>query len=116
VTRGISSFASSTLAGTQAAMSLPNAAGAAIVPALSAAAGSHGPTVSRIVNAFPPGLVGARNSEAVVCYLMARTAACRHRTRPLVGIKGGGYHRWITSAEAIAQDQEQEGTRKWNAL
>jgi hypothetical protein len=56
--RGISSFAGSTLAGTQAGMSLPNAARAAIVPALSAAAGSHGPTVSRIVSAIAPGLAG----------------------------------------------------------
>jgi hypothetical protein len=57
--RGISSFAGSTLAGTQAGMSLPNAARAAIVPALSAAAGPAGPTVSRLVSAFAPGLVGA---------------------------------------------------------
>ena len=40
-------------------MSLPSAARAAIVPALSAAAGPAGPTVSRIVNAIAPELSGA---------------------------------------------------------
>jgi hypothetical protein len=57
--RGIQSFAGNTLSGTQAGMSLPSAARAAIVPALSAAAGPAGPTVSRIVNAIAPELSGA---------------------------------------------------------
>ena len=57
--RGIQSFAGNTLAGTQSGMSLPSAARAAIVPALSAAAGPAGPTVSRIVNAIAPELSGS---------------------------------------------------------
>jgi hypothetical protein len=62
--RGISSFAGNTLAGTQDGMSLPNAARATIVPALSAAAGSQGPTVSRIVSALAPELAGGTQQRA----------------------------------------------------
>lgn len=58
--RGIQSFAGSTLAGTQAGMSLPSAARAAIMPTISAVAGSAAPTISRLVSQIAPGLGGAR--------------------------------------------------------
>ena len=51
--RGIQSFAGNTLAGAQAGMSLPAAAKAAIMPAISAAAG---PSAARIVSGIASGL------------------------------------------------------------
>jgi hypothetical protein len=66
--RGISSFAASRLAGTQPGLSLQNTARAAIVPALSAAARSHGPTVSRTVSAIAPGLAGGTQRGGAVLF------------------------------------------------
>jgi hypothetical protein len=57
--RGVSLFAGITLAGTLAVMSLPNAAKTALVPALSAAAGPAGSTVSPTVTVIAPALSGA---------------------------------------------------------
>lgn len=62
--RGIQSFAGSTLAGTQAGMSLPSAAKAAIMPTISAVAGSAAPTISRIVSQVIPGFGVARATQS----------------------------------------------------
>ena len=59
--RGIQSFAGNTLAGAQAGMALPAAARAAIIPAISAAAG---PSAARIVRGFAPSLATRETQQS----------------------------------------------------
>ena len=57
--RGLSTFASRTLTGQQLGMPLALAAKSAIVPTISAVAGSAAPAVSRFMNAVAPSLMSS---------------------------------------------------------
>lgn len=58
--RGVSAFATNTLAGTQAGLPLALAARAALGPTISAVAGGVIPSMQRFVNAVAPGIVPGR--------------------------------------------------------
>jgi len=64
--RGIQSFASNTLAGTQRGIPLPMAAKSAIMPTITAIAGSAAPMVSRLVETLVPGLASQQTGRGVL--------------------------------------------------